>query len=148
MSPTIAGHLADLVLVLHVGIVLFVVLGLLLVVVGKAAHWGWVDGLAFRLTHLAAIAIVVAEAWLGLTCPLTSLEMSLRSVAGEGTYGGGFIEQWLGRLLYYDAPPWVFVSAYSAFGVLVAASWWYFPPRSKVERARRRSVGQLGEKDE
>ena len=116
---------------LHVGVALFVFFGLLLVIVGNAAHWRWVNGLAFRLAHLAAIAVVVAEAWLGITCPLTSLELSLRSSAGAAAYGGGFIEHWLGRLLYIRAPPWVFATAYSAFGLGVVASWWYFPPRHR-----------------
>jgi polyferredoxin len=75
--------------------------------------------------------VVVAEAWLGLVCPLTTLEMWLRSHAGARTYGGGFIEHWLQQLLYYDAPPWAFVLGYSLFGALVVATWWYFPPSSK-----------------
>lgn len=133
MSPSAAGLLADAVLVLHVGVAAFVVLGLLLIIVGNALHWRWVNSMAFRLAHLAAIAVVVAEAWLGITCPLTSLEMSLRSSAGAATYGGGFIEHWLGRLLYFEAPPWVFATAYSAFGFCVLASWRYFPPRRKSE---------------
>jgi hypothetical protein len=33
------------------------------------------------------------------------------------------------RLLYHDAPPWVFIVAYTLFGLLVAAAWWIFPPR-------------------
>jgi len=120
--------------VLHVGVAIFVVLGLLLVIVGNAFDWRWVNRMAFRVAHLAAVAVVVAEAWLGITCPLTSLEMSLRAAAGAATYGSGFIEHWLGRLLYFEAPPWVFAAAYSAFGFCVLATWWYFPPRRKSER--------------
>jgi len=123
--------LADAVLILHVTIVLFVVGGLLLVVIGNARGWNWVNHLWFRLTHLGAIAVVVAEAALGVICPLTTLEMWLRAKAHATTYGGGFVEHWLQRLLYYDAPSWVFVAAYSGFGLLVVASWWYFPPRPR-----------------
>jgi hypothetical protein len=75
--------------------------------------------------------VVVAQAWLGVICPLTTLEMWLREKAGEATYAGSFVEHWLQDLLYYEAPPWVFVAAYSAFGLLVLATWWYFPPKSK-----------------
>ena len=39
-----------------------------------------------RLAHLAAIAVVVAESWLGLTCPLTTLESWLRARAGVAPY--------------------------------------------------------------
>ena len=123
--------LANAVLVLHLGIVLFVIAGLLLVVGGNLRGWRWVNRLWFRLAHLAAIAVVVAESWAGITCPLTTLEMWLRAKAGAATYGGGFVEYWLQRLLYYDAPGWVFTLGYSLFGLMVAATWWYFPPASR-----------------
>jgi hypothetical protein len=126
--------LADGVLTLHVAIVAFVIGGLLLVVVGNLFKWQWVNHVWFRIAHLVAIAIVVAESWLDITCPLTTLEMWLREKAGAASYRGSFIEYWLQRLLYYDAPPWVFILAYTLFGLLVLASWWYFPPR------RRRDV--------
>jgi hypothetical protein len=82
------------------------------------------------LTHLAAIAVVVAQAWLGATCPLTGLELWLRAKARQGTYSGSFIEHWLQRLLYYEAPPWVFTVVYTVFGLAVVAAWRWFPPRS------------------
>ena len=120
--------LADVVLALHVSIVAFVIGGLVAVIAGNLLRWRWVNALWFRLAHLGAIAIVVAEAWFGVVCPLTSLEMWLRTKAHETTYAGSFVEHWLQRILYYEAPPWVFTVAYSLFGLLVAASWWYFPP--------------------
>lgn len=120
--------MANLVLFLHVVIVLFVVLGLVLVVVGNACGWRWVNNPWFRLSHLAAIAVVVAEVWLGIVCPLTTLEMWLRSQTGGAGYSGSFIEHWLNQLLYYQAPSWVFTVTYTVFGLLVLASWWIFPP--------------------
>ena len=131
LGPSPSLLLANAVLVIHVGIVAFVIAGLLLVIVGNLEHWGWVNNAWFRVAHVAAIGIVVAESWLGFVCPLTTLEMWLRSRAGDASYGGGFIAHWLQRLLYYDAPPWVFVSAYTAFALLVLATWRYFPPRFK-----------------
>ncbi len=123
--------LADLVLALHVCIVAFVVAGLVLVVVGNLRAWRWVNAPWFRLAHLAAIAIVVAQAWFGVTCPLTSAEQWLRAKARAATYSTGFIEYWLQRLLYYEAPAWVFTLGYSLFGLLVVATWWYFPPGTR-----------------
>lgn len=120
--------LADAVLALHVAVVVFVVAGVVLVIAGNLRRWQWVNALSFRLAHLAAIGFVVAESWLGWTCPLTTLEMWLRAKAFAPTYAGGFIEHWLQRLLYYDAPAWVFTLGYSLFGLLVLATWWYFPP--------------------
>jgi hypothetical protein len=70
--------LADAVLLLHLAVVLFVVGGLVLVWVGHARRdtrgWGWVDRPWFRALHLLAIVVVVLQAWLGVTCPLTTLE--------------------------------------------------------------------------
>jgi hypothetical protein len=124
--------LADAVLVLHAAVVLLVVGGLVLVVLGNGVPglgWRWVNRWWFRLAHLGPIAVVVAESWLGITCPLTTLEAWLRTQAGAAAHGQGFIEHWLQRLLFYAAPPWVFVLAYSAFFVLVLAAWWRWPPR-------------------
>ena len=129
--------LADAVLTLHVAVVLFVIGGLLVVVVGNLRNWHWVNALWFRLAHLAAIGFVVVQSWLGQICPLTTLEMWLRARAGASTYGGGFIEHWMQRLLYHDAPAWVFVLVYSLFGLLVVASWFYFPPVSRRHRAHK-----------
>jgi len=116
------------VLVVHACVAVFVVAGLLLTVLGNVSHWPWVNDVRFRIVHAAAIVIIVIEAWLGFACPLTVLERSLRMRAGVATYAGGFIEHWLGRLLYYEAPAWVFVLAYSVFALLVALTWWRFPP--------------------
>ena len=123
--------LADVVLALHVGVVAFVVGGLILIIIGNIRRWRWINALWFRLAHLGAIAFVVAEAWLGLNCPLTLLEMWWRAKAGATTYSTSFIEYWLQRLLYYEAPAWAFVLGYSLFGLHVLATWWYFPPNFK-----------------
>lgn len=128
-DPGLYRILADLVLSLHFAIVLFVIAGLLLILVGNYRSWRWVNTWWFRIAHIAAIAIVVAESWLGIVCPLTTLEGWLREQAGTVPYSASFIEHWVQRLLYYEAPPWVFTLAYSLFGVAVAAAWWVFPPR-------------------
>jgi hypothetical protein len=62
--------------------------------------------------------------------------MSLREKARATTYAGSFVEHWLQRILYYDAPAWVFTLGYSLFALAVVATWWYFPPRF-----RRRANG-------
>ena len=129
--------LADVVLTLHVAVVAFVIGGLVLIIIGNLRNWRWVNTLWFRLAHLGAIAVVVAEAWLGIICPLTSLEMWLRENAHAKIYSGSFIEHWLHRILYYDAPSWVFIFGYSLFGLLVLATWLCFPPISKRRGKRK-----------
>jgi len=120
---------ADLVLYLHVAFVVFVVAGLLLILIGKFAGWAWIRNGWFRLAHLAAIGVVVLQSWLGRICPLTSLEMWLRSQAGDAVYPGAFVAHWVQGILYYDVPAWVFALSYTLFGALVLASWYWIRPR-------------------
>lgn len=133
MTPSTAARWADLVLVVHVAFVLFVIGGLVAVWVGDRAGWRFARGIGFRLVHLAAIALVVAESWLGIVCPLTALERGLRAGAGAPRLGEeeSFLGHALSRLLYYDAPEWFFTVAYSAFGLAVLASFWWRPPRRR-----------------
>ncbi len=120
---------ADAILLLHVLFVAFVVAGLILILTGRALSWYWVRNPWFRVSHLVAICVVVAQSWFGVTCPLTIWEMSLRLRAGDAVYSGSFISHWLDTLLYYQAPAWVFVVSYSTFGALVVASWFWIRPR-------------------
>ncbi len=128
-SPTIFLLAADVILLLHVLFVAFVVIGLLLIVVGKVRAWSWIRNPWFRLVHLAAITVVMIQSWLGLICPLTTIEMALRSRAGDTVYSGSFISHWLESILYYQVPPWVFVVCYMTFGAAVVASWLSIRPR-------------------
>lgn len=122
--------LADVVLLAHASFVVFVVVGLVLVLIGGLRGWEWVRNPWFRLAHALTIGIVVAQAWLGVLCSLTLLENALRSRAGEALYAGSFIAHWVRAALYYDAPAWVFVSAYTLFLLAVVAIWVAIRPRA------------------
>lgn len=126
-----AGLLADAILLLHVAIVLFVVGGQALILLGGWRRWAWVRSRRLRLVHAALVVFIALQAWLGQLCPLTVWEQSLRRNAGQASYGESFIEHWLGRLLYVQAPWWAFVLAYSGFALLVLASWRWVPPRPR-----------------
>ena len=140
-SQALYSRVADFILVAHALFAAFVVLGLLLVFAGKLLRWRWVRNPWFRAAHLLAIGIVVLQSWVGVICPLTTWEMSLRAKAGETVYEGSFIAHWLHELLYYDAPPWVFVVCYTGFGVLVLLSWYYVRPRPFASGFERRQNG-------
>lgn len=101
--------LADLLVALHLLFVLFVVLGGLLVL------WrNWLVSL-----HLPAAIWGVLLEFAGWTCPLTPWEQSLRRLAGEAGYRGGFIEHYLIPLLYpYGLTP----AIQRALGLLVIGS--------------------------
>lgn len=81
---------ADAVLLLHLGFILFVLLGGVL-----AVRWRWAP-----LLHLPAVAWGVYIELSGGLCPLTPLENRLRIAAGEAGYSGGFIENYLLALIY------------------------------------------------
>ena len=74
---------ADAVVLVHFSYVAFVVVGLLAILLGLVCRWGWVRNVWFRLLHLLAILIVAAEAVCEITCPLTTWEQHLRTLAGD-----------------------------------------------------------------
>lgn len=122
--------LADIVLILHFGVVLFVVVGLVCILLGnRFFHWPWVNLPVFRLAHLLAISFVMAQAWLGLECPLTTLESWLRVQSGSVGYDKGFIEHWVHWLIFYQAPTWVFTVLYTGFALLVGMTWLIYPAK-------------------
>ncbi len=129
LAPSAAALVADAILALHVGVVAFVVLGQAAILLGAWQRWNWVRGFRFRLAHVATMLFVAMQAWLGVLCPLTVWEQRLRAVAGQASYGESFIEHWLSRLIFFEAPWWIFVAAYTAFAALVLASWWWIAPR-------------------
>jgi len=84
------GLLADVVVLAHMGFVLFVVLG------GLAVYWRpWV-----LWWHVPAVLWGVGIEWAGAVCPLTLVENWLRNQAGEDGYAGDFIQQYLLPTLY------------------------------------------------
>ena len=122
--------LADLTLIVHAAFVAFVIIGLLLIWMGRFGRWEFVRNVWFRLAHLAAIGIVAAESVAGFACPLTTWEDQLRLLAGgEQRYQGSFIQHWLHQVMFFDVNQWVFTVAYIAFFLAVALSLWFVPPR-------------------
>ena len=92
-SPdTLAGLLADGVLVFHLAFIVFVMLGGLLVL-----RWKWLAWL-----HVPAVLWGIYIELSGRICPLTPLENSLRQAAGEAGYTGGFIEHYITAVIYPD----------------------------------------------
>ena len=120
--------LADVLLALHFSIALFIVGGLILVWIGAVAHWSWIRNPWFRYLHLAAIVFVAAEALLGFACPLTIWEDLLRG----GVRPESFVGRWVYRLLYYNAPEWVFTTLYAAWAAAALATLKLVPPSRKA----------------
>jgi hypothetical protein len=81
---------ADILVVLHLGFILFVVLGGLAVL-----KWGRLAWL--HLPAAAWGALIVINGWI---CPLTPLEQYLRRTGGQAGYSGGFIDHYLMPIIY------------------------------------------------
>jgi hypothetical protein len=82
--------LADAVLAIHLGFILFVVAGGLLVLWRQSVAW----------LHIPAVAWGALIEFQGWVCPLTPLEIWARQRAGETGYSGGFIEHYLLPVIY------------------------------------------------
>lgn len=81
---------ADALVVIHLGFILFVMLGGLLLLRWPRLIW----------LHVPAVAWGVIVECLHLGCPLTPWENQLRRMAGQAGYDGGFIEHYLIPLIY------------------------------------------------
>jgi hypothetical protein len=120
--------IADVILVVHFGIVLFIVGGLVAVWVGAALGWRWIRNPWFRYLHLGAIAFVAAEALLGVACPLTVWE----DLARGGVRAESFVGRWVRRVMFYEAPEWIFTAAYVAWTLATLATLRLVPPTRKA----------------
>ena len=100
--------LADFVVVLHFGFVLFVVLGGLLALRWPRAAW----------FHLPAAIWGAGIEFLQGICPLTPLENHLRKLGGEAGYAGGFVEHYVLPVLY---PSGLTRGVQLALGIFVVA---------------------------
>jgi cytochrome b subunit of formate dehydrogenase len=106
--------MADALLLLHGGFVLFVVAGGLLVL-----RWPWLAWL-----HLPAALWGAVIEFAGFVCPLTPLENAWRRAAGVTGYEGGFIEHYVTAAIY---PSGLTRTVQAVLGVLVlAANGWIY----------------------
>ncbi len=128
--------LADATVVVHALLASFVVLGLLVVLVGRVAKWQWVRNFWFRSVHLGLIVTIVVFPLIGGLCPLTELENWLRTQSGGEAYPGSFIAHWVHELLFVEVSPQVIAVSYCLFGVAVLLTFVLVPPNWPRKRAR------------
>jgi Protein of Unknown function (DUF2784) len=89
---------ADAVVLVHFGFILFVALGGLLA-------WRWPRLL---LPHVAAVAWGAGIVAIGWVCPLTPIEKHFRRLGGEQGYEGGFVDRYIEGVIYPDRyTPWL-----------------------------------------
>jgi hypothetical protein len=100
---------ADLLVLLHLGFIIFVIIGGFLVV-----KWRWI-----LFLHLPAVvwgALIEFQGWL---CPLTPLEQRLRQAAGDKGYSGGFMEHYVLPVIYPEALTTDIQMALGGFVILI-----------------------------
>jgi hypothetical protein len=130
--------IADLIVSIHFGFVIFVVGGLLVIILGGVLRWRFIRNFLFRAIHLAMILLVVFETLFDISCPLTDWEYDLRVAAGQQNVSGeSFIARLIHLLIFYEFPQIVFTIAYCVFGIAVLMSWWLIPPVYPWRKRRR-----------
>jgi hypothetical protein len=126
--------LADLVVAAHIGFVAYIVVGLALLLAGVWRGRAWVRNPWFRFTHLAAILVVVLELILDTQCPLSVLEVALRSHAGEHVVEATFLSRLMHKFLFGPIPIQVSNALYYLFALATAAAFVLAPPRRRRVR--------------
>jgi hypothetical protein len=102
----IAGIATDIIVLAHLGFIVFVALGGFLVV-----RWPKI-----ALLHLPCVLWGVLIAFGGWICPLTHLEMHFRQLSGQVGYDGGFIDHYVIPIVY---PAGLTRGMQIAFGVTI-----------------------------
>jgi hypothetical protein len=124
--------LADAIMLLHLGIVVFNAAMLLLVPIG-ARRWQWVRYRPLRLVHLAMMLFIAVQALLGRHCPLTLVETALRDDAPARAFLMRLVE----TVLYWPLPLEFFAALYLACAVWTLALWVLVRPALPAPRTGR-----------
>jgi hypothetical protein len=100
--------LANLIVLVHFGFILFVSIGAIAVLRWRRLAW----------VHVPAAIWGILIEFAGWICPLTPLENLLRRRAGEVGYQGGFIDHYIAGIVY---PQGLTRGTQMVLGVLVLA---------------------------
>ena len=120
---------ADLIAATHIGYFIYVVGGCVAIVVGVWRKWKWIRNPWFRLSHLAAVYIVVFENVFNVACPLNTAEWQLRSTSQSAVEASSGVGRVLDQLLFHTIPGNVLNVMYSALAVLLLVALVLAPPR-------------------
>ena len=115
---------ADLILIVHFCIVFFVVFGLVALPIGYLRNYSWTCNAKLRVAHMSLMGFITLEAILGITCPLTILENTLRQIE----YQQSFVSYWLSHFIYWDLPTHFFVTLYFVCFIWSLIFWKIHPP--------------------
>ena len=119
--------IADIVLMFHFAIVIFITFGIFLIPIGYKSNWLWVTNLKLRICHCGMMLFITLETLLGITCPLTSIENNLRGINKTTS----FISYWINQIIYWDLPSQFFIILYCVVLIWTFLLWKLFPPLIK-----------------
>ena len=119
--------IADIVLMFHFAIVIFITFGIFLIPIGYKSDWLWVKNFKFRICHCGMMFFITLETLLGITCPLTSIENKLRGINKTRS----FISYWIDEIIYWDLPSQFFIILYCSVLIWTFLLWKFFPPINK-----------------
>ncbi len=128
MTPTALSVLADLVLLIHLGVILFNLFGLVAIPLGAWRGWRFVRIFWWRALHLAILGLVALQAVLDRACFLTLWQDALLRQAGEPASAEPLIRRWIAWLVFWPLPLWVFALLYVAVCLYAIALWRLVPP--------------------
>jgi uncharacterized protein DUF2784 len=128
LDPQLFAGLANAVLWLHVGVVLFNVFGLVAIPIGAWCGWDFVRVFWWRALHLFALAIVAIQAVFGRACVLTIWQSEFLRHAGQSVSNAPLIQRWVAQLIFWPLPLWFFVILYLAVWAYALALWWLVAP--------------------
>ena len=116
--------IADIVLMFHFAIIFFITFGFFLIPIGYSFGWGWIKNSKLRICHCGMMIFVTLETILGITCPLTLIENSLRGINDSTS----FISYWISQIIYWNFPTQFFIILYCICLVWTFLMWKIFPP--------------------
>jgi Protein of Unknown function (DUF2784) len=128
MDPSLRSALADLVLLVHLGVIAFNIFGLILIPLGAWRRWHFVRVLWWRALHLAILGFVALQALLDRVCFLTIWRAELLPQSGSAA-PMPLIARWVNGLIYWPLPLWVFAVLYVVVCVYALLLWRLVPPR-------------------
>ena len=122
--------IADIILLLHFFVVIFITSLFFLVPIGFKYKWEWTRIKFLRLTHLILMFLITIETVLGITCPLTIIEHNLRNFITSHS----FVSYWISKFIYWDLPTSFFLMLYIICLIWTIYMWIIYPPNKIIKQ--------------
>ena len=116
--------IADIILVVHFCVVIFITFGFFLIPIGYKFRWRWITNRKLRLFHFGMMVFITFETLLEITCPLTLIENSLRGI----NQSKSFVGYWIKQIIYWDFSTQFFIILYCVFLGWTFLLWKICPP--------------------